>query len=88
MQTLTSVEIQSHFGAVVDIARKGNPITITEYGKPALMLFSYEEGEELLRMRNVAAQKEWNKERMRHITPEALALTDEEINELVHEARK
>ncbi|MDI9334957.1 MAG: hypothetical protein QM533_11350 [Cytophagales bacterium] len=87
MQTVTSGTVQTRFGAVVDIAKGGTPVTITQYGRPTLMLFAYKEGEELLRMRHAAEQENWNKERMRHITPEASALTDEQMNDLVHELR-
>lgn len=87
MQTVTSGAVQTRFGAVVDIAKGGSPVTITQYGRPTLMLFSFKEGEELLRMRAVAEQESWNKERMRNTTSEARALTDEQINDLVHELR-
>jgi prevent-host-death family protein len=87
MQTVTSGAVQTRFGEVVDIAKGGSPVTITQYGRPTLMLFSYKEGEELLRMRAVAQQESWNKERMRNTPPDALALTDEQINALVHELR-
>lgn len=87
MQTVTSGAVQTRFGAVVDIAKGGSPVTITQYGRPTLMLFSYKDGEELLRMRHAAEQEAWNKKRIQSITPEALALTDEQVNDLVHELR-
>ena len=87
MQTVTSGAVQTRFGAVVDIAKSGSPVTITQYGRPTLMLFSYKEGEALLRMRQVAEQEAWNKERLQHATHEAMALTDEQIDALVHELR-
>jgi antitoxin (DNA-binding transcriptional repressor) of toxin-antitoxin stability system len=87
MQTVTSGTVQTRFGAVVDIAKSGSPVTITQYGRPTLMLFAFKEGEELLRMRAVAQQESWNKERMRNTTSESSALTDEQINDLVHELR-
>jgi antitoxin (DNA-binding transcriptional repressor) of toxin-antitoxin stability system len=87
MQTVTSGAVQTRFGAIADIAKSGSPVTITQYGRPTLMLFSYKEGAELLRLRQAAEQDSWNQERMRHITPEAAAITDEQINDLVNELR-
>lgn len=37
-----------------DIAKSGEVVTITQYGCLALMLVSYKEGEELLRLRAAA----------------------------------
>ena len=87
MQTVTSGAVQARFGAIMDIAKGGSPVTITQYGRPALMLFSYKEGEELLRLRQAAEQEKWNQERMRHVSPEAQALSEAQINDLVHELR-
>ena len=87
MQTVTSGAVQTRFGAVVDIAKGGSPVAITQYGRPTLVLFLYKEGEELLRMRSVYDQESWNKERVRNITPEASDFTDEQINALVHVLR-
>lgn len=87
IQTVTSGAVQTRFGAVMDIAKSGTPVTITQYGRPTLMLFSFAEGEALLRLRQVAQQDAWNAERMNHITPAAQALTDEQINALVNELR-
>jgi prevent-host-death family protein len=87
MQTVTSGAVQTRFGAVVDIAKSGSPVTITQYGRPTLMLFSYKDGEELLRMRHAAEQESWNLARVRNMPADALALTDADINDLVHELR-
>lgn len=87
MQTVTSGKVQSSFGAVVDIAKSGEPVTITQYGRPTLMLFSYAEGEALLRLRNVDRVQLGLADRMTNIDALASSLTIDDVNDLVHELR-
>jgi prevent-host-death family protein len=86
MQTLSSAKVQSSFGEVADIAKSGEPVAITQYGRPTLMLVSYKEGEELLRLRNTARIHEYMNERLKNM-PRAPALSMDAINDLVHELR-
>ena len=87
MQTLTSAKVQANFGAAADLAKSGEVVTITQYGRPALMLFSYKEGEELLRLRAAAELGRYFEGRantMPHGEPE---LSMDDINQLVHASR-
>jgi prevent-host-death family protein len=87
MQTVSSGTVQSSFGAVIDIAKAGEPVTITQYGRPTLMLFSYSEGEALLKLRSSNQLHAWFEARRPHVTPQAQALTMDDVNDLVHELR-
>ncbi len=40
MKTITSVEAQNNFGALMDHAMRG-PITITKHGKPRVVMVAY-----------------------------------------------
>ncbi len=87
MQTLTSAKVQANFGAAADIAKSGQVVTITQYGRPALMLFSYKEGEELLRLRAAAELSQYFEGRAKTPPDGAPELSMDEINNLVHELR-
>lgn len=44
MKTLASTEVQDHFWRVIDMVNNGEPVAITQQGKPTLLLLRYEEG--------------------------------------------
>ena len=87
VQTLTSAKVQASFGEVADIAKGGEPVAITQYGRPTLLLFSYKEGEELLRLRNLARVNGYFAERREHVPTDVPELSMDDINNLVHELR-
>ncbi len=87
MQTLTSAKVQASFGEVADIAKSGEPVAITQYGRPTLILFSYKEGEELLRLRAATDFKSYFEARSRVMPNAEPELSMDDINELVHELR-
>jgi prevent-host-death family protein len=87
MQTLTSAKVQANFGQAIDIAKSGEPVTITQYGRPTAMLFSYKEGEELLRLRALASVNQYYAGKTDSPSAEAPALSMEELDELVHALR-
>lgn len=62
-------------------------VTITLYGRPTVILFSYKEGAELMRLRNAAYIHGYITERQAHVPQDAPELTMEDINKLVHELR-
>ncbi len=43
MQTKTSGKVQKSFGEVVDVVTGGEPVTITQYGRPTMLLMRYQE---------------------------------------------
>ena len=87
MQTLTSAKVQANFGAAADIAKSGEVVTITQYGRPALMLFSYKDGEALLRLRAVAELNGYFEGRAKTMPQDEPELSMDDINKLVHELR-
>lgn len=87
MQTLTSAKVQANFGAAADMAKSGEVVTITQYGRPALMLLSYKDGEELMRLRAAAAFNRFFEGRARTMPEGAPELSIDDINALVHELR-
>ena len=87
MQTLTSAKVQANFGAAADIAKGGEAVTITQYGRPALMLFSYKEGEELLRLRAAAELNRYLEGRAATMPADVKELSPDELNKLIHELR-
>jgi hypothetical protein len=49
MKTLTSVEVQSRFGEVLELA-KHEPITVTQSGLPVVTFMRYEDAQGALRL--------------------------------------
>jgi prevent-host-death family protein len=84
MQTLTSRDVQTRFGAVLDLAKR-EPITITQYGRPVIVMMSFEEAKQLQSLR---AERRFG-DFMAHLPASAAAeqLSDEDITKLVHELR-
>ena len=91
MITLTSVEAQNSFGQLLDTVQR-EPVTITRHGRPAAFIVSPREMEELLDSRRkrgkaLADFAAWSKKAAKQRKPAAAALTDRDVNRLVHEAR-
>jgi hypothetical protein len=49
MQTFSSREVQTRWGAVTDIAKR-EPVMVTQYGRESVMIVSAEIGREVLRL--------------------------------------
>ena len=95
MITVTSVEAQNRFGQLIDTAQR-ETVTVTRHGRPAAFIVSPRDMEELLdsrkrRSRAVAEFEAWvaltKKSRSPAQSAASAALTDEEVNRLVHKAR-
>ncbi|MEO8546350.1 MAG: type II toxin-antitoxin system Phd/YefM family antitoxin [Burkholderiaceae bacterium] len=91
MISVTSAEAQNRFGQLLDMARR-EPVTVTRHGRPAAFIVSPQDMEELLdarvkRGKAVEAMDQWTDRARGLVKPAASALTDEEINRLVHELR-
>ena len=89
MIKVTSAEAQNRFGQLLDTAQR-EPVAITRHGRPTAFIVSPREMEELLDARRKRSEavlelEAWSA-RVRK-TPAAAALTDEEVNRLVHEGR-
>lgn len=87
MQTLTVAQLQTNFGAAADIAQSGEVVTISEHGRPVLMLFSYKEGEALLRLRAVSELNRFREGRAQTMPRGEANMSLDDINAYVHETR-
>ena len=91
MKTVTSVEAQNRFGELLDSAQR-EPITITRRGRTVAFMLSPEDMKNFLEGRklrdNAAAAYEAYRARVSGLaTGAATALTDKQVNRLVHKAR-
>lgn len=88
MITITSAEAQKHFGELVDQSQR-EPVQITRHGRVA----AYVVGERDLRAWSDLRQRReeaaaWYAQYRRQAAEQAdTALTDEDVNRLVHELR-
>jgi antitoxin (DNA-binding transcriptional repressor) of toxin-antitoxin stability system len=87
MQTLSSARVQANFGVAADIAKSGEAVTITQYGRPSLMLFSYKEGEELLRLKGAARLATYFEGRGQTLPANMPGLSVNDINKLIDALR-
>jgi prevent-host-death family protein len=88
MIRMTSVEAQNRFGHLLDTAQR-ETVAITRHGRATAFVVSPREMEELLNARRrrskaVAELEAWSARAKKRA---GSALTDEEVNRLVHEAR-
>lgn len=83
-QTVTSREVQTRFGAVMDMAKRAH-VTITQHGRPVVALVSVEDAAELRRIRAARELMQF----LSHLepVPEAAALRDADISALVKTLR-
>lgn len=79
-----SREVQTRFGAVLDVAKR-EPVTVTQYGRPVVTIMNFELAEEAQRVLAGRRMSEFLRRLPR--VEAAEALSDEEINALVHELR-
>ncbi len=92
MITKTSAEAQNQFGQLLDTVQR-EPVVITRHGRPAALMVSPQDIDELRELRDkkrkkIAADWEaWRKKAKKSMTSAAAALTDEDIVRLVHELR-
>lgn len=87
MKTMTSGEVQTRFGTVADLVKSGEQITITQHGRPTLMMFSYQDGTAALEFLAQQRLARVFDKRAQTMPKEAEELSLDEINDLVHELR-
>ncbi len=83
-QVFTSREIQTRFGAVMDIAKREH-VTITQHGRPVVALVSVEDAAELRRIR--AARELTQFLSALPPMPDTQAMTDAELAAVVKTLR-
>jgi prevent-host-death family protein len=91
MVTKTSAEAQNQFGQLLDLVQR-EPVAITRHGRPAAYIISQRDMQDLMSLKDrrshaVKEFEDWVRKYGDQISPEAEKLTDEEINQMVHEAR-
>ena len=87
MQTVTSGKVQASFGEIADIAKGGELVTITQYGRPTLLLMRYQDGIEAIRTAAGKNAVSWLDSRAKNLPKSAQEVTQEELNLLIDEAR-
>ena len=86
MKTRSSVEVQNRFGSIANIVKSGEPVTVTQYGTPTMMILPYSLATEALRGYNARKLVEFM-DVMPSANADAPNLTLEQLNKLVHELR-
>ena len=84
MQTFSSRDVQQKFGTVLDLAKR-EPVTVTQYGRPVVVMMGIEEARAVERQR--AGSRLLAFMRRLPLNPQAEALSEEDINAMVHELR-
>jgi prevent-host-death family protein len=92
MVTKTSAEAQNQFGQLLDLVQR-EPVAITRHGRTAAFVISPRDMEDLMsikerRSKAVKDLEAWREKAKKSMTPAAAALTDEEVNRMVHEERE
>ena len=86
MKTLSSVEVQNRFGSIANIVKSGEPVTVTQYGTPTMMILPYSLATEALRDYNARKMVQFL-DVMPLVIADAPNLSLEQLNKLVHELR-
>jgi prevent-host-death family protein len=86
MKTISSTEVQTRFGSIANIVKSGEPVAVTQYGTPTLMILPYALATEALREHNARKLVAFMED-MPFAHVDAPELTPEQINALVHELR-
>jgi prevent-host-death family protein len=86
MKTISSVEAQNNFGNMVALIKEGEPVTVTQYGKPTMLILPYAIGSDALRQYNARRMAQFM-DALPPSNPNAPELTDDELTKLIHELR-
>jgi PHD/YefM family antitoxin component YafN of YafNO toxin-antitoxin module len=87
MDALTFEQVQTSFQQAIDFVKTSKALTITQYGQPAAMLFSFKEGSELLSLRHAARLEGYLAARLKNAPQGASELSMDDMNKLVVELR-
>ena len=86
MKTLSSAEVQNRFGSIANIVKSGEPVAVTQYGTPTMMILPYALATDALREYSARKLAQYM-DAMPTAHADALGLTLEQINSLVHDLR-
>lgn len=81
MKTVTSRELQTRFGEISETVKAGQPVAVTHYGKPAMMLVPYELGMEIARETHARKMDELLAS-LEPLPPSVPELSDEEVGDM------
>lgn len=85
MLTMTSGKVQTSFGEVADVVKGGEPVTITQYGRPTMLLVRYQDGMEMLRQKASEDLNKWLEARALDAPEAARSITEEELSTLIED---
>ena len=80
--------MQTSFQQAIDFLETGKALTFTQDGQPTAMLFSFKEGSELIRLRDIARLNGYLAARQDSIPQDAPELSMDDINKLIGELRQ
>lgn len=86
MRTMPSVEVQNNFGSMANIVKGGEPVAVTQYGTPTMMILPFALASDALREYNARRMVNFM-ETMPPVNVGAPELSLSDINALVHELR-
>ncbi len=86
MKTISSVEVQNRFGSIANIVKSGEPVAVTQYGTPTMIILPYALATEALRDYNARKLVQFM-DAMPSANPDAPELSLEQMNKLVHDVR-
>jgi antitoxin (DNA-binding transcriptional repressor) of toxin-antitoxin stability system len=86
MKTRSSVEVRNRVGSIANIVKSGEPVAVTQYGTPTMMILPYSLATEALRDYNARKLVEFM-DVMPSANADAPNLTLEQLNKLVLELR-
>ena len=87
MQTVTSGKVQASFGEIADLAKMGEPVTITHHGRPSLLLIRYKDGMDALHAAAALRMGGWLERRAATAPAAAHDISLEDLNNLIDTAR-
>ena len=85
---LTGQQVQTNIDQTIDFVKTGKPLSITQDGQAEAMLFSFKEGSELIRLRDIARLNGYLAARQDSIPQDAPELSMDDINKLIGELRQ
>lgn len=87
MQTVTSGKVQASFGEIADLAKMGEPVTITHHGRPSLLLIRYKDGMDALQAAAALKMGGWLENRAAAAPAAANEVSLEDLNKLIDAER-
>lgn len=86
-EEVTSKQIQSQFGRIADIVKGKNPVAITQYGRPTMVIFPYEEALELARIQATRELSKWLDDRAEKMPESIKHFSLDELNQMIDDER-